>query len=108
MLFNLILSSVAIFAAAMVLPGIALDGWVTALVVAVVLGAVNAVLRPLLIIITLPANILTLGLFTFVIIGGLVMLVSWLVPGFRVEGFWWALLFALVLWMINAFLGKLK
>ena len=105
---NLVLSTVAVFVTARILPGVALDGFVTALVVAVVLGAVNAVLRPILIILTLPINILTLGLFTFVIIGGLVQLVSWLVPGFQVVSFWWALMFALVLWIINAFLSKLK
>jgi putative membrane protein len=105
---NLVLSTVAVFVTARILPGVALDGFVTALVVAVVLGAVNAMLRPILIILTLPINILTLGLFTFVIIGGLVQLVSWLVPGFQVVSFWWALMFALVLWIINAFLSKLK
>ena len=108
MLASLILSSVAVFVAARVLPGVTLDGFFTALVVAVVLGAVNSVLRPLLIILTLPINILTLGLFTFVIIGGLVMLVSWLVPGFQVAGFGWALVFAFVLWVINAFLSRLE
>ena len=105
---HLILSTVAVFVTAKILPGVTLDGFVTALVVAVVLGAVNTVLRPILIILTLPINILTLGLFTFVIIGGLVQLVSWLVPGFHVASFWWALVFALVLWVINAFLSKLK
>jgi len=105
---NLVLSTVAVFVTARILPGVTLDGFVTALVVAVVLGAVNAVLRPILIILTLPINILTLGLFTFVIIGGMVQLVSRLVPGFHVAGFGWALAFALVLWIINAFLSRLK
>ncbi|MCX5785503.1 MAG: phage holin family protein [Elusimicrobia bacterium] len=105
---HLILSTVAVFVTAKILPGVTLDGFVTALVVAVVLGAVNTVLRPILIILTLPINILTLGLFTFVIIGGMVQLVSWLVPGFHVANFWWALVFALVLWIINAFLSRLK
>ena len=105
---NLVLSAVAVFVTARILPGVTLDGFVAALVVAVVLGAVNAVLRPILIILTLPINILTLGLFTFVIIGGMVQLVSRLVPGFQVANFAWALVFALVLWIINAFLSKLK
>lgn len=107
-LINLVLSALAVYVTARILPGVVLEGFGTALVVAVVLGAVNAVLRPLLLILTLPINILTLGLFTFVIIGGLVQLVSWLVPGFQVAGFWQALAFALVLWLINAFLQKLK
>ncbi|MGD9643640.1 MAG: phage holin family protein [Elusimicrobiales bacterium] len=107
-LISLALSALAVYVTARILPGVVLEGFGTALVVAVVLGAVNAVLRPLLLILTLPINILTLGLFTFVIIGGLVQLVSWLVPGFQVAGFWQALAFALVLWLINAFLQRLK
>lgn len=105
---NLVLSTVAVFVTARLLPGVTLDGFGTALVVAVALGAVNAVLRPVLIILTLPINILTLGLFTFVIIGGLVQLVSWLVPGFQVASFWWGLAFALVLWVISAVLSIFK
>lgn len=107
-LISLALSALAVYVTARILPGVVLDGFGTALVVAVVLGAANAVLRPLLLILTLPINVLTLGLFTFVIIGGMVQLVSWLVPGFQVAGFWQALAFALVLWLINAFLQRLK
>ncbi|KAF0124330.1 MAG: hypothetical protein FD189_2473 [Elusimicrobia bacterium] len=65
-------------------------------------------LRPLLLILTLPINILTMGLFTLVIIGGLVQLVSWMVPGFHVDNFWWALVFAFALWLINIFLAPLR
>jgi len=107
-IINLVLSAVAVFVTARILPGVTLDGFMTALVVAVVLGAVNAVLRPVLIILTLPINIMSLGLFTFVIIGGLVQLVSWLVPGFQVASFWWALVFALVLWVVGAVLSIFK
>lgn len=107
-LINLALSALAVYVTARILPGVVLDGFGTALVVAVALGAANAVLRPLLLILTLPINVLTLGLFTFVIIGGMVQLVSWLVPGFQVFGFWRALAFALVLWLVNAFLSRLK
>lgn len=107
-ILNIVLSTIAVFATAHILPGTRVDGWGTALVVAVVLAIVNALLRPLLLILTLPLNVLTLGLFTFVIIGGLVMLVSAIVPGFHVEGFWWAIAFALVLAIINGFLTSLR
>lgn len=107
-LANLVLSSVAVYVTARLLPGVTLDGFGTAVVVAVTLGLVNALLRPLLLILTLPINILSLGLFTFVVIGGLVELVSWLVPGFRVAGFLWALAFAFVLWLVSAFLSVFK
>lgn len=106
-ILTVILSTIAVFVTAHILPGTRVDGWGTSLVVAIVLAIVNAFIRPLLLILTLPLNILTLGLFTFVIIGGLVMLVSAIVPGFHVDGFWWALAFALVLAIINGFLSSL-
>ena len=107
-LAHLLISAVAVFAAAHILPGVTVDGFGTAVVVAIVLGLVNALLRPLLLLLTLPLNIMTLGLFTFVIIGGLVELTSSLVPGFRVANFWWALAFALTLSLINSVLHGLE
>jgi putative membrane protein len=98
---HFLLSGLAVFVAARLLPGVTIAGYGTALIVAVVLAVVNAVLRPILLLLTLPINILTLGLFTFVIIGGLVELVAALVPGFQVAGFLWALAFAAVLAVIN-------
>jgi putative membrane protein len=107
-LVHVLIGAVAVFVAARVLPGVAVDGFGTAVVVSVVLGVVNALLRPALLILTLPINILTLGLFTFVIIGGLVQLTTALVPGFHVASFWWALAFALTLSVINSFLQSLE
>ncbi len=106
-IINWIIYAVAIGASAYLLPGIGVDSVTTALLVAVVLGLINAVLRPILLILTLPVNILTFGLFTLVINAALVLLAANLVPGFRVDGFWWALLFALVLSIINGILGSL-
>src|SRR5581483_10580552 len=74
-LIHLLLSAVAVFAAANVLPGVKVDSFQTALIVAVALGVVNAFLKPILYLLTLPINIMTLGLFTFVIVGGCVLLV---------------------------------
>lgn len=107
-IITILLSSLAVFATAHILPGVKLDGFGTAVIVAIVLGIVNAFIRPILLILTLPINILTLGLFTFVIIGGLVLLVSAIVPGFHVDGFWWAVAFALVCGFINWFLQSLN
>ncbi|RQW76734.1 MAG: phage holin family protein, partial [Geobacter sp.] len=87
------------------LPGVRLSGFLAALLTALVLGLINAVLKPLLLLLTLPLNILTLGLLTFVINALLIMLTSALVPGFNVAGFWWALLFSLVLAIVNFLLG---
>lgn len=92
-----LISALAILITSYLLPGVALSGVVTALIVAAVLGVINVFLRPMLLILTLPVNILTLGLFTFVINGLLILLTSALVPGFSVASFWWAMLFSLVL-----------
>ncbi len=105
-LISLVLSSIAVFVVANILPGVHIDGFGTALIVAVVLGFINAIIRPILLILTLPITILTLGLFSLVIIAFCVMLVSWIVPGFHVDGWIWALVFAVVLAVINAFLGS--
>lgn len=108
MLFiNLIVSVLAVLVSAYILPGVKVDGFLTAVVVAVVLGAVNMFIRPVLILLTFPLTILSLGLFTFVINAFLVLLVSSLVSGFRVEGFFYALLFSLVLSIVASFLNSL-
>jgi putative membrane protein len=103
-LLSLVLGTIAVFATAYILPGVHLDGWTTALILAIVLGIINAIIRPILLILTLPINILTLGLFTFVVIALCVMLASAIVPGFHVDGFWWAMAFGVVLAIVNAFL----
>jgi putative membrane protein len=104
---NILISAVAVLITGKLLRGVSIQGFGTAVAVAIVLGIVNALLGPLLLALTLPINILTLGLFTFVIIGGLVMLVAALVPGFKVASFWWALGFALVLAIVNSALHSL-
>lgn len=107
LLIRIALSTLAVFVTAYILPGIRLEGgWTTALIVAIVLGLVNAFIRPILLVLTLPINILTLGLFTFVIMALMVLLVSAIVPGFQVDSFWWALAFALVLSLLNGILGS--
>ena len=93
--------AVAIVITAYLLPGVRLSGFSAALIAALVLGLVNTFFRPLLLLLTLPLNILTLGLLTFVINALLILLTSSLVPGFVVTGFWWALLFSLVLSVIH-------
>lgn len=103
-LISLIISSIAIFATAYILPGIRVESFGTAIVIAIVLGLVNAFIRPIILLLTLPINVLTLGLLTFVIMGGLVLLVSAIVPGFEVQNIWWAILFAIVLVVVNGFL----
>ncbi|MDD5251479.1 MAG: phage holin family protein [Patescibacteria group bacterium] len=107
LILKLILNTIAVLVAAYILPGIMVDGPLTALIVAVVLGVVNVVVKPIVIVLTLPATILTLGLFLFVINALMVMLVDWLIPGFAVAGFWWALLFSLVVSLVGSVLNWL-
>lgn len=102
------LRALAIMIAAYLLPGVTLKSFFVALVVAVVLGLFNTILKPILIVLTLPINILTLGLFTLAINAGLIMLTSNVVSGFQVKNFWWALLFSLILFLVNAILHNLE
>ena len=103
-----IINAVALLALPYVFSSINVDSFFTALLVAVVLGLVNALIRPVLILLTLPATILTLGLFIFVINGLLFWAVGSLLPGFHVDGFWagvfGAIVFSLISWALSALL----
>ena len=101
---KIIINTVAIAITAYILPGVVVANVLVALVVAVVLGIINMILKPILVILTLPINILTLGLFTFVINGLLVLLASSMIPGFHVDGFWTAVLFSIITSIISGFL----
>jgi len=107
-LLRVLLNAVAVFLAAQLIPGITVASPGTALLAGLVLGLVNAVVRPLLILFTLPATLLTLGLFLFVINAACLGLAAWFVPGFSISGFWAALFGALVIsiisWLLSALL----
>lgn len=105
LIIKIIIQSLAVFIAAFILPGVHVDSLITVLVVAVVLGIVNILLKPILIFLTLPITILTLGLFILVINALLVLLVDMLVPGFFVDGFLWAILFSLVVSITSSVLN---
>lgn len=107
LLIRLLISTLAVALSAYVLPGVTVDGPVAALVVAVVLGVINVLLKPILVLLTLPVTIVTLGLFLFVINALMVLLAAAIVPGFHVDGFWWALLFSLVLSLVGSVLDAL-
>ena len=100
-MIKFLLNTVAILLTSLWLPGVSIDGFKTALLVSLLLGAVNTVLRPIIFILTLPINILTLGLFSFVIMGAMVLLVAKLVPGFQIDGFLWTIPFALIVSLLN-------
>ena len=106
-----LVNALALMAVAYLMPGIQVAGFVTALVAALVLGLINAVIRPVLVLLTLPATLLTLGLFIFVINGLLFWLVGSFVDGFTVSGFWagvfGAIVYSIISWALSALLpGK--
>lgn len=101
-LLRWLISALVIIAISYLLPGIHVSGFLVALIAALVLGLVNAIVKPIVILLTLPINILTLGLFTFVINAALVLLAAKIVPGFSVDGFWWALAFSLITSLANS------
>jgi putative membrane protein len=101
-----IVSAVAVLIAAYLIPGVEVS-LLGAIVLAVVLALINIFVKPLIVILTLPLNIVTLGLFSLVINALLVMLADVIVPGFSVDGFWAAFFFAIVISLINALFGGL-
>ena len=108
--FRWLVLTLAILVAAYLIPGIGVRGFFSALLAAAMLGILNAFFRPILIILTLPINILTLGLFTFVINAVLLMMASGVIGGFAVQGFWAALLGSLVIsiisWLLSSFINE--
>lgn len=97
----LVVNGIGVYVTAAILPGVTLRGFGSAILAGLVLAIVNALLRPVLVVLTLPITILTLGLFLLVINALMVLLVSALLDGFQVRSFWWALLFSVVLALIN-------
>jgi len=104
-LAKLLITALALLAVAYLLPGVVVSSFYIALIVAVILGLLNLVVKPILVVLTLPINILTLGLFMWVINGFLLWFVSTFVGGFSVSGFWVAVLASLIV-SVFAWLGE--
>ena len=109
-ILNILVSAVAVLFTAWLLPGVHVTDFVSALLVAVVLAFLNTVVKPILTILTIPITFFTLGLFLLVINAAMILLASKLITEFHVSGFWWALLFSLILSLVtsvlNAFVGN--
>lgn len=110
-LARLFLNGIAILVAAWFLPGLEVAGPEAALIAGAILGIVNALVRPVLFVLTLPLTLLTLGLFIFVVNAACLALTAWVVPGFHVAGFWSALVGALIVsvvsWLLSGvFIGR--
>src|SRR5216684_9053923 len=104
-----VITGLGLWVAETIVPGVRIDGWGNLVVAALLLGIVNAVIRPIILILTLPLTVLTLGLFILVVNGVSVALVAWLMPGFALAGLWAAILTSVVVgltsWFASAFVG---
>jgi putative membrane protein len=107
LIVKLLITSIAVFVTAYILPGVHVDSYISALIVAIVLGVINAFIKPILLLLTLPITLVTLGLFTLVINALLVLLTDYLVQGFSVDNFFWAIGFSIVVSMVSWFLSRL-
>ncbi len=106
MITRLLLTALAVGITVMILPGVTCAPWYICIVVAAVLGLINTFVRPVVKLLALPINIITLGLFSLVINALMVELCAWVVSGFEVSTFWWALLFSVILAVVNWALSK--
>jgi len=108
LLLRFLLNALALWVAAWLIPGIYLASPAAAIIAGIVLGFVNAIVRPVLVLLTLPVTLITLGLFIFIINAICLALTAWVVPGFTINGFGSALLGALVVsvvsWLLNGLL----
>ena len=104
LLIKILLNALAVFVLAYVLNGVTVDGYVGALIVAAVLAILNVLVKPVLVILTLPVTIITLGLFLLVINALIILLADKLVDGFSVNGIWTAMLFSILLSILQSIL----
>src|SRR3989338_1683660 len=106
LILHLFINAFAVLTGAYLLRGVRVDGVTTAVVAAIVLGLVNTFVRPLLVLLTFPITVITLGLFLLVINALMILLVGRLVAGFYVQSFWWAMALSLVVSIASSFLSS--
>ncbi|ANH59229.1 phage holin family protein [Dokdonia donghaensis] len=106
-IIKILLTAVAVVVLSKFLPGVAVDGFVTAIIVAVVLALLKFIVRPILVILTLPVTIVTFGLFLFIINAIIILIADYFVGGFSVSGVWIALLFSILLSIFQSILFSL-
>jgi putative membrane protein len=101
LLIRWLLNTLALFLVVTIVPGFTYRDWLSLAIAAAVLGLLNAIVKPVLFVLTLPITVLTLGLFLLVLNAIMLELTAWLVPGFDINGFWWAIVGALVLTLVS-------
>lgn len=107
MLKILLINSIVIFIGAYLLDGVKVKSYWTALGVALLLALINMIIKPVIVLLTLPLTILTLGLFILVINAWILMIIDKLVDGFSVKGFWWAVLFSIFISIVNGIMFRI-
>lgn len=103
-ILKIVLTAIAVFILAHILPGVSLDGYISALIVAVVLGILRLIVRPILVLLTLPITILTLGVFLLFINAFIILLADYFVSGFAVKNIWYGILFSVLLSVFQSIL----
>jgi len=106
-ILRILLSAIAVVILSKILPHVSVDTYYTAIIVAIVLSLLNFIVKPILVILTLPVTIVTLGLFLLIINAIIILLADKLIDGFVVDGLWWALLFSLCLSFLQSILFSL-
>src|SRR5690606_22216514 len=104
-ILQIIVAGLAVIITAYILPGISVRDYFTGIVIAALLALLNLTIKPILVFLTIPITLLTLGLFLLVINAFMVIIAAEIIPGFGVDGFWWALLFSVILSLINSLFG---
>ncbi|HET8809038.1 MAG TPA: phage holin family protein [Flavobacteriaceae bacterium] len=104
LIIRLLVTAIVVFLLANWLPGVSIESYLTAIIVAVVLGLLNLIVKPILVLFTLPVTILTLGLFLLVINALIILLCDYFIGGFAIAGFWYALLFSVLLSIVQSIL----
>lgn len=104
-ILRLLVYTCAVLITSWLLPGVTVENFATAIMVAIALAILNTFIRPILVFLTIPVTVVTLGLFLLVINALIIMLIGKIIPGFVVDGFWWALLFSVILSIIAAMFG---
>ncbi|PIF00922.1 MAG: hypothetical protein CR994_03885 [Maribacter sp.] len=107
LILRILLSALAVVILSKILPGVDVDTYTTAIIVAIVLSLLNFIVKPILVLLTLPVTILTLGLFLLIINALIILLADNLISGFSVDNIWWALLFSLLLSFLQSILYSL-
>lgn len=107
-IIKIIISAFAVIITSYILPGVRIDGFLTAIIVAVVLSLMDSFVKPILVLFTIPVTFLSFGLFLLVINAGLIIVTSRIVPEFKVDGFLWALAFSIILSFIRVILESIE